>query len=202
MSSTREVHSVAYILKNDGVLPHQNSPFGRKSRNESSHSLTNFGFHKHKYAIQGIEKVDLNGYKFLRQPLRIEYCQITKRWMFSSEIRTRKVIVPMCRDLNCMAKDMSLCGKTVDMELFCLDDAESWVVIGKGGRGHLSRRWEKHLGENGRLYCVDEKTECMRRQTVEEVKASRLRLEREKGKFGFFEEDASYMAVVRYLEKE
>lgn len=94
---------------------------------------------------------------------------------------------------------MSLCGKTVDMELFGLDDGESWVVVGEIGRQFWKGRKE-NLGENGRLYCVDEKTECIRRQTIEEVKASEVRLAKEKGRFLMSDEDASYMSVVRYLE--
>ncbi|KAE8441780.1 hypothetical protein EG329_004292 [Mollisiaceae sp. DMI_Dod_QoI] len=166
----------------------------------SFHSLSKFGFGKYRYVTHGIEKIDINGYKFLERPLRIEYCDITERWMFSSEIRCRKVIAPMCKNVNCMARDMNLCEKTVDMELFCLDDAESWVIIGKAKYRAIPKIWRPYVGESGRLYCVDEKTECIRRQTFEEVKASRLRLTREKGSFMMDDDEASYMPVVRYLE--
>jgi hypothetical protein len=99
-----------------------------------------------------------------------------------------------------MAKDMSLCGKMVDVELFCLDDGESWVIVGKGGRGHVFKARKEDLGENARLYCVDEKTQSIRRQTIQEVKASRMRLVKEQGRFLMSDENASYMPVVRYLE--
>lgn len=100
----------------------------------------------------------------------------------------------MCKDLNCMEQDSGACGKTVDMELFCLDDGESWVIVHKSGRKF------KCNSEFGNLYCVDDKTECIRRQTIKESNASHLRLLKEKGRFLVFDEDASYMPIVRYLE--
>lgn len=95
-----------------------------------------------------------------------------------------------------MEKDPSLCGKTVDMEMFGLDDGQSWVVIGKASR------WKQHRvdAQSGKLYCVDEETENMRRQTVEEVKNSRWRLAMTKAKFMEDDNDSTYMPIVRYLE--
>lgn len=110
--------------------------------------------------------------------------------MFSAEISARTGITPMCRDVNCMEKDPRICGKTVDMEVFVLDDGESWV-----------RRWKKqqHVAGNIRLYCVDKETENMRRQTVEEVKFSRWRLAMVKTNFLEDDHDTTYMPIVRYL---
>ncbi|KAL2075605.1 hypothetical protein VTL71DRAFT_548 [Oculimacula yallundae] len=135
---------------------------------------------------------DRNGYRFLAKHLQIEYNTILGRWMFSSEIRMRSIVAPMCRSLTCMETDMSVCGKTKDRKLFCLDDGVSWVV------GNAKR---KELYKDGEfLFVVDEKTGVVRRQTVSEVKRSRERIRRRMGKILALDAEGEYVPLLRYLE--
>ncbi len=72
-----------------------------------------------------------------------------------------------------------------------LDDGYSWVEIGRFGKEKMDV-----------LFTVDEKTECMRRQSKAETKVSNWYLGREKGRVLECDEEAKYMSVVRYFQNE
>jgi hypothetical protein len=114
-------------------LPLQESPL-RKCANSSSTSLSSL-IHNNPNVTK-VKSIDFGGFKHLRQPLKVEYNYILQRWMFSSEIRTRKFITDMCVQRTCIEPDPRVCGKTLSRELFALDDGISWIVIGdvKHGR--------------------------------------------------------------------
>jgi hypothetical protein len=188
------IHSVDYILKNDGHLPHQQSPWSQQNlkRNARSRSFLKF---KSKDEPRGLEQIDIIGYRFLAKPLEVEFNRALKRWMFCSEVKERSVVSLMCADLCCMEKDPKICGKPVWRKLFALDDGESYVVVA----GHLSwKRFKKDGSEI--LYCVDKESEMIRRQTVKEVELSRRNLEKAKPRFLVSDDAANDMPVVRYLE--
>jgi hypothetical protein len=174
-----------------GAFPHQKSPFRNhlitKHSNCFSPLLKCIGYR----GESRIQEVDINGFKRLAQPLRIEFCAITKRWMFSSEIKSRTVKVLMCRDITCMRKSHEGCERKIRRKMFVLDDGHSWVEVGKFGKGKIDV-----------LFTVDTETECMRRQSKEEKRASNLRLERERGRFLECDEKGGYMSLVRYFQEE
>jgi hypothetical protein len=94
-----------------------------------------------------------------------------------------------------MEKDPMICGKLGWRKLFALDDGESYVVVA----GHLSwKRFKKDGSEI--LYCVDEESEMIRRQTVKEVELSRRNLGSAKPRILVNDDGTNYMLVVRYLE--
>ncbi|KAH9216888.1 hypothetical protein DL95DRAFT_495197 [Leptodontidium sp. 2 PMI_412] len=182
----KPTNSVDFILNDTGALPHQESPFGKDSHRylRQAHSPT-------RSSTTRISQIDLNGYRFLAKPLQVEFNNILGRWMFSSEIKTRSIVAPMCKSLKCMEADMSVCDKTVNREMFCLDDGISWVVGGA--------KRKKLYVDGEYLFIVDEKMECMRRQTVEEIKESRVLLEERQGKILVFEEEEEYVPLLTYL---
>ncbi|KAL5329006.1 hypothetical protein ACEPPN_002515 [Leptodophora sp. 'Broadleaf-Isolate-01'] len=151
----KPANSVDFILNDTGALPHQESPFGK-----DSHRYLRQARSPTRSSTTRISQIDLNGYRFLAKPLQVEFNNILGRWMFSSEIKTRSIVAPMCKSLKCMEADMSVCDKTVNL---------------------------------------DEKMECMRRQTVEEIKESRVLLEERQGKILVFEEEEEYVPLLTYL---
>ncbi|KAE9372307.1 hypothetical protein N431DRAFT_504755 [Stipitochalara longipes BDJ] len=184
-------HSKNYVLFGTGNAPHQKSPFRNhlvtKHDNRISPLLNLLGYH----GESKLQEVDINGFKKLRQPLRIQFCSITQRWMFSSEIKTRTERVLVCKDSTCMKKSHEDCGKEIWRKMFALDDGYSWVEVGKLGNGKKSV-----------LYRVDGETECMRRQSKEEMIVSMWHLERENGRFLECDESAGYMSLVRYIQEK
>jgi hypothetical protein len=175
----------------NAVLPHQKSPFRNhlitKHSNYFSPLLNCVGYH----GESRIQEVDINGFKRLARPLRIEFCSITNRWMFTSEIKSRTARVLMCRDITCMRRRHEDCERNYGRKMFVLDDGYSWVEIGRFGREKMDV-----------LFTVDETTECMRRQSKAETKVSNWLLEREKGRVLEYDEEARYMSLVRYFQKE
>jgi hypothetical protein len=188
------IHSVDYILKNDGHLPHQQSTWSRQNLNQNTRSISFLKF-KSKDEPRGLEQIDIIGYRFLNKPLEVEFNRVLKRWMFCSEVKERSVVSLMCADLCCMEKDPMICGKPVWRKVFALDDGESYVVAA----GHLG--WKRFVKDgSGILYCVDEESEIIRGQTVKEVELSRRNLGKAKPRFLVNDDAANYMPVVRYLE--
>ena len=191
LEQDRPNHSKDYILNGTGGhAPHQKSPFRNhlvtKHDNRISPFLDLFG-------CQGesrLQEVDINGFKKLRQPLRIQFCAITQRWMFRSEIKTRTEIVLACKDRTCLSKSHEGCEKQVWRKMFVLDDGYSWIEVGQLGKG-------KDV-----FYRVDDETQCMTRQSKEEIRVSLWYLERENGRFLEYDEKADYMSLVRYLQRE
>lgn len=179
------------INRTNGALPHQKSLFRNhlitKHNNCFSPLLNCVGYH----GESRIQELDINGFKRLARPLRIEFCSITKRWMFTSEIKSRTVNVRMCRDITCMRRSHEDCERNMGRKMFVLDDGYSWVEIGRFGKEKMDV-----------LFTVDQKTECMRRQSKEEMKVSNWYLGREKGRVLECDEEAKYMSVVRYFQKE
>jgi hypothetical protein len=94
-----------------------------------------------------------------------------------------------------MEKDPTKCGKPVWRKLFALDDGETYVVVAGHGRWRQSKKDGSEI-----LYCVDEESEMIRRQTVKEVELSRRNLEKAKPRFLANDDGANYMPVVRYLD--
>jgi hypothetical protein len=94
-----------------------------------------------------------------------------------------------------MEKDPTKCGKPVWRKLFALDDGETYVVVAGHGRWRRSKKDGSEI-----LYCVDEESEMIRRQTVKEVELSRRNLEKAKPRFLANDDGANYMPVVRYLD--
>jgi hypothetical protein len=184
----KPVYSVQFIIHGTGGdIPHQQSPFRNNLIGNDKHSLSSL-LHLRGNKKCGIQQIDINGFKNLRRPLRVEFCSITKRWMFSNEIATRTEKVPMCSDITCMKRSHEKCAGEIWRKFFVLDDGHSWVLVGNAGKGALFR--------------VDEETECMRRQCMEEVRVSKWHLEREEGRFLECDETAEYMPLVRYFQKE
>ena len=97
----------------------------------------------------------------------------------------------MCEDITCMRRSHEGCEREIWRKMFALDDGYSWVEVGRLGR---------RKGDG--LFRVDDETECMRRQSKEEVRVSEWYLEREKERFLEDDEEADYMALVRYFQKE
>ncbi|KAG4436152.1 hypothetical protein IFR05_008356 [Cadophora sp. M221] len=186
VSVGKRVNTVAFILNNTGALPHQKSPFGKDCHRYLRQACSRTGSSTTK-----ICQIDLNGYRFLAKSLQVEFNNILGRWMFGSEIKTRTIVSPMCKSLKCLETDMSVCDKTVDREMFCLDDGISWVVGG-------AKRKETYV-DGECMYMVDEKMECMRRQTVGEVRDSRELLEERLGKVLVFEGKEEYVPLLKYL---
>lgn len=81
---------------------------------------------------------------------------------------------------------------------WCLVDGVSWVIAGELKHGVAKERtsvWK----EEEILYIVDEATEAIRRQSVNEVKQGRIALKENQGKVMDAIKGANYMPVVRYL---
>ena len=132
-----------------------------------------------------LQKCDINGYKPLHKPLRIELCRMLDRWMFKSEIEERQLNTMVCA---CDHKDPRKCKKGVWRDFLALDDAFSWVMVGKK---------EEKKGENERvLYCLDVVTDCMRKQDQVEVGRSSKVLSKA-GNTGncFFNDSADYVCL-------
>jgi hypothetical protein len=66
--------------------------------------------------------------------------------------------------------------------------------------GLPSKRLVSKLGKDEVLYCIDEKTGRLRRQTVLETHESKWRLINEEAKILMDDDEADYMAVMRYLK--
>jgi hypothetical protein len=140
-----------------------------------------------------LQKCDINGYKALRKPLLIKFNETLNRWMFSTEIEQRTITTLMCASASCGEKYPMLCGKGVWRELIALDDGFSWVVVGEKKCGKTV------TGKRGSaiLYCVDEKTQCMRRQDRLESELSKAALEmaKETPRNVFCDEEADYVSL-------
>jgi len=221
ISANRPVHSPSYILNGTGgPCLHQKSPFRKQHRNKRSMSPSHLRISHGRSYHEKVNQIDINGYRFLRKPLEIEYCDILGRWIFSEELKMRTVKVEMCKRVDCIEKDPRTCGKMFKRELLCLDDCVSWVLLEKTWLGRLfdsCSRKEKRCGygegvnsgsKRLNLYVVDDETEGMRRQSVEESNRSWKALEglsRESHLPRIFagvegcEEEGVYMPVVRYL---
>jgi hypothetical protein len=188
----KHVYSVEFIVNGTGGhLPQQKSAFRKQIYDRSHHRISSFFHLDRNRGKCGIQEVDINGFKRLRRPLRIEFCCITKRWMFSTELQIRTEIVLVCSDITCVRKSHEACKEEVWRKMFVLDDGYSWVLVKSGGKG-----------KKGVLYRVDEETECMRRQSREEMTVSKWFLEKARGRLLEYGEEADYMAVLRYVEKE
>ena len=129
-----------------------------------------------------LQKCDINGYKPLHKPLRIKFCKILDRWMFKSEIQERMLNTVVC---PCEHRDPRCCKNSVWKDFAALDDAFSWVMIKKGE--------EKNVNGERVMYCVDEETNCMRKQDKLEAEKSckRLELVEEGSKRNMFFDDGS-----------
>jgi hypothetical protein len=192
LQQEKPIHSAKYILfGTGGHLPHQKSPFRNylitKHDNQFSQFLDFLGY----YGESRVQEVDIDGFKRLSHPLRIEFCGITKRWMFSSEIKIRTEKVLMCENITCMGRTYDDCEREIWRKMFVLDDGYSWVEVGGRGKGKM------HV-----LFRVDDETQCMKQQSKEEMKVSQWYLEREKGRFLEHDENADYMPIVRYVQKQ
>ncbi|KAH7419285.1 hypothetical protein BKA64DRAFT_12988 [Cadophora sp. MPI-SDFR-AT-0126] len=186
----KPVNTVDYIMNNTGVLPHQKSPFGKESHRylRQSRSPT-------RSAKTKISQIDLNGYRFLKKPVQVEYNNILGRWMFCSEVKARTVSAPMYRSITCMESDMRVCGKPVYRDLFALDDGVPWVV------GNAKRKDPYKDGEFlFTMDMVDDEWALPRRQRMQEVEESRALLEKRRGMFMVFDEQDESVALLRYLD--
>jgi len=106
--------------------------------------------------------------------------------MFKSEIEERQLNTIVCA---CNHQDPRSCKKGVWREFLALDDAFSWVMVGKK---------EEKKGEGERvLYCLDEVSDCMRKQDQVEVERSRKSLSKA-GNTGncFFNDSADYVCFI------
>jgi hypothetical protein len=162
LEQEKPTHLAKYILfGTGGHLPHQKSPFRNclitKHDNRFSPFLDFLGYR----GESRLQEVDIDGFKCLSRPLRIEFCAITKRWMFSSEIKIRIEEVLMCEDITCMRRTHEGCKREIWRNMFVLDDGYSWVEVGRLGKGKM------HV-----MFRVDDETQCMRRQSKEEMKVS------------------------------
>ncbi|CZT41038.1 uncharacterized protein RSE6_00719 [Rhynchosporium secalis] len=176
----------AFLTTTAGATNHRKSSFDQAAPHYARQTAT-------QSITTQINEIKLDAdYRFLFKPLRIEYNNILSRWMFSSEIRGRSIVAPMCKSLTCMENDVRVCGKIVKRELFCLDDGVSWVV------GNTRRKMRYRDGEF--LYVVDEKTGVIRRQSVQEVRDSRMVLWKRAGRILKFEEDQDYSPLLKYLD--
>lgn len=84
-----------------------------------------------RYGKSRLQEGDFRDFRRLRNPLRIEYCLLTKRWMFDNEIKARTQTVSMCSKITCMKKSHEKCENKKDRELFALDDCYSWEWVQK-----------------------------------------------------------------------
>jgi hypothetical protein len=73
-------------------------------------------------------QIDLAGYKFLDNPVKIEYNNILSSWRFSDEISARKMTITGCKEYDCQ-EEKGNCKKAVQQEWMALDDAQSWVLV-------------------------------------------------------------------------
>ena len=117
--------------------------------------------------------------------------------MFSSEVCARKTVTEMC-----METDPRVCGNTVRRQLFALDDGLSWIVVGDVRHGRTRKSLMPRMGKDEMLYCIDESTGWLRSQNVLEIGLSRWRLANVKKKVLMDDDEADYMAVMRYLGGE
>jgi hypothetical protein len=191
LEQDKPTHSKKYVpFGTGGHGPHQKSPFrnylSKKQDNRLSQLLDFLGYR----GESRLQEADMNGFRKLRNPLRIKFCSLTRRWMFSSEIKIRTEEVLMCEDITCMRRSHEGCEKEIWRKMFALDDGYSWVEVGRLGRRK----------GNG-LFGVDDETGCMR-QSKEEVRVSEWYLEREKERFLEDDKEADYMSLVRYCQKE
>ncbi|KAH7342742.1 hypothetical protein BKA65DRAFT_504680 [Rhexocercosporidium sp. MPI-PUGE-AT-0058] len=185
----KPINSVEFILKTTGALPRLKSSFGK-----DSHRFRRQARSLMRSSTTRISQIDLNGYRFLAKPLQVEFNDIVGRWMFSSEIRTRSIVAPVCKSMRCMKRDVSACSKSLGREMFCLDDGISWVV--GGARRKAAYR------EGQCLFMVDWKMDCMRRQNVQELRESEKLLEEICGKVLVSEQEEEYVPLLRYLGVE
>ncbi|KAK0128609.1 hypothetical protein ONS95_000571 [Cadophora gregata] len=190
VSCDKSVNSKDFVMNNTGVLPHQKSPFGKDCHRYKRQSQSPI-----RSARTKIGQIDLNGYRFLARPLLVEHNNILGRWMFSSEVKARTMSAPMCKSVTCMETDMRHCGKTVQRELFVLDDGVSWV-IGNGKRKTPYRGGEFLF----KLDMIDDELGLPRRQTVQEVEESGHMLAERHGNFIVGDDDVDYAALLRYLD--
>jgi hypothetical protein len=192
LEQDKPTHSKKHILYGtEGHDPHQKLPFRnclRKKQDSRLSQLLDFLGYRGESRLQ---EADMDGFRKLRILLRIKFCSLTRRWMFSSEIKIRTEEVLMCEDIMCMRRSHEGCEREIWRKMFALDDGYSWAEVG---------RLERRKG-NG-LFRVDDETEYMRRQSKEEVRVSEWCLERAKERFLEDDEEADYMSLVRYFQKE
>lgn len=108
--------------------------------------------------------------------------------MFNSEIEERLLNTIVC---PCDHRNPKACKKAAWKDFIALDDGVSWVML-KGEE-------EKMVDGVSFLYCVDEETDCMRKQNNVEVERSRRVLEECKGgkwRNMFFDDAADYVSFV------
>ncbi|EKD19917.1 uncharacterized protein L3040_002402 [Drepanopeziza brunnea f. sp. 'multigermtubi'] len=201
----KEIHTVEYTLNKKGTFPHQKSPSSKETKGYRRRFMSpplatiakpNSQKNNTTRKTTGVQKIDLNGYRFLAKPLEIEFNAITNRLMFRAEVEARKAVGLLCRTTKCecQGKGGATCGNTVRKEMFVLDDSLSWIVL---------ERERKHPYKEGEaLYMIDEYGEGMMRQSAREARCSEIRIQMMKGKFVVAEDEDRYALLLKYLGLE
>ncbi|KAF7865326.1 hypothetical protein EAF04_006303 [Stromatinia cepivora] len=133
----------------------------------------------------------LLGYRYLRDPPKVEYCQILDRYMFSDELNKRHITYE---------------HKYGVAHLFRLDNPATYVVISGGKKRKngdafkISKLPKHHKGINDNLWCRDLSNGAFRMMGVEEAQKAREEMA-EKGTDAWCETgDEPYLKVQRYVQ--
>ncbi|APA10953.1 predicted protein [Sclerotinia sclerotiorum 1980 UF-70] len=131
------------------------------------------------------------GYRYLRDPAKVEYCQILDRYMFSDELKKRHVTYEHKHGVS---------------HLFRLDNPAIYIMIGGGRRRKngeafkMGKLPKHHKGINDNLWCRDSGKGPFKMMGVAEAQKAREEMA-EKGCDAWCETgDEPYLKVQRYVQ--
>lgn len=152
----------------EGTLPN-----GRKCRKYHPHILKRY--HKGECPLRWI---DIVGFRYLNNPLKIEYSPYLERWMFSAELHKRTIIAEVCEGGDCTHLSDSSCKKNkVHNQFTLLDDGLTWLLTGDiAQNGRVTQRKNIKLDLSPLYAILTQNMHTLRKLTNEEAASIRLAL--------------------------
>lgn len=152
----------------EGTLPN-----GRKCRKHHPHILKRY--HKGQCPLRWI---DIVGFRYLNNPLKIEYSPYLERWMFSAELHKRTIIAEVCEGGNCTHLSDGACKKNkVHNQFTLLDDGLTWLLTGDIAKnGRITQRKNIKLDLSPLYAILTQNMHTLRKLTNEEAASIRLAL--------------------------
>lgn len=157
-------------------------------------------FQKHSQITSSLRSIDLVGFRYLRQPLQVEYSPYLQRWMFAAEIEKRTRISNLCKIPQCCHNKDGYCMKTPDIKQFTrLDDGYSWLLTGDLGKDGIVKQRKGVVRDMCPLYALAG-PRMMRKQTEKESNVQKGRLECCEGRFlRWKDEPIEYTNILKYI---
>lgn len=158
---------------NNSNGPEGTLPNGRKCRKYHPNI-----FKRHHKGGCPLRWIDIVGFRYLNNPLKIEYSPYLERWMISAELHKRTIIAEVCEGGNCTHLSDSSCKKNkVYKQFTLLDDGLTWLLTGDIAKnGRITQRKNIKLDLSPLYAILTQNMHTLRKLTNEEAGSTRLAL--------------------------